>query len=138
MLGMSSRYCGHNTNMRQESKMTTKWNNYCRNKPFYGICELKQTNSDKFYFHSFEPHQIDSLMAIEENGLVWKFSDQDQRLKPCDMISIGSNPAYVVIGFPTKIVAIRITDFVNFMNNTQNSYILMGEAQEIADQVVLI
>ena len=124
--------------MRRESKMTTLWNQYCRSKPFYGVCELKQTNSQKFYFHSFEPHQITSLMAIEENGFVWKFSDQDQRLKPCDMMSIGATPAYVVIGFPDRIIAIRVTDFVNFMNNTANTYILMDEAQEISDQVILL
>lgn len=124
--------------MRKEAKMTTVWNQYCRNKPFYGVCELKKTDKEKFYFHSFEPHQIDSLMAIEEHGFVWKFSDQDQRLKPCDMMSISAYPAYVVIGFPDRITAIRVVDFVNFMNNTKNSFILMSEAQHIADQIVLL
>ena len=125
--------------IKREANATIQWNNYLRkDRTIFGAFELKQTQTEKLYFSSFEPQQIDSLMAIEEGGLTWKISDADPRLKPCDVIVLPPSPAYVVIKYPDCFTMIRVTDFVNFMNNTQNSYISYKEAKEISTKNIVI
>lgn len=124
--------------VRREAADTTLWSHYCRQKKIFGIMELKHTDTQRFNFSSFEPHQIDSLMACEEEGLVWKLSDTDPRKKPADMISVPFYPAYLVIRFPESFVMIRITDFVKFMTETSNSYIHYNDCKKIATKIVYI
>lgn len=140
MLGMSSKYFEHSTNMiKREAKHTVVWGNYLRNnKQFIGIFEVKQTRGDRLYFSAFEPQQITSLVAVEENGYVHKFSDADPRLKMADISSVPPQPAYVVIKFKEAFVAIRIGDFVNFMNTTENTYITYDESVAIATKRVYL
>lgn len=123
--------------MKREAKITQLWNQYCRKEQLFGVFELKQVQGDKFYFFAFEPHQIDSLMAVEEGGLVWKLSDLDFRKKPADVISLPPSPAFVVVKYPDAFVMIRINEFVNFMNNTQNSFMTYKEARNIATKIVV-
>lgn len=122
--------------MRREAGITPTWEKYCRKKPLFGVFELKQTRSDKFYFKNFEPHQIDSLMAVEEAGTVFKWSDMDPRLKPFDVASLPPMPAFLVIKFPQCFVMIRINEFVNFMNNTQSVFISYDQAKKIATKMI--
>lgn len=140
MRGMSSKYYGRSTSMiKREAKHTVVWGNYLRNnKSFVGIFEVKQTRGDRLYFSAFEPQQITSLVAVEENGYVHKFSDADPRLKMADISSVPPLPAYVVIKFPEAFVAIRIGDFVKFMNEAENTYITYDESVAIATKRVCL
>ncbi len=124
--------------VRREAADTILWNHYCKQKKIYGIFELKHCENRRFNFSAFEPHQIDSLMACEEEGLVWKLSDADQRKKPADMISVPFYPAYVVIRFPEGFVMIRITDFVKFMNQSSETFITYEDAKKIATKIIWI
>jgi hypothetical protein len=123
--------------LKREAKHTTVWANYLReNKDFIGLFEVKQTRTEKLYFNAFEPQQIDSLMAYEEGGYVHKFSDSDPRLKMGDISSQPPGPAYVVIRFPECFVAIRIIDFVNFINSTEKTFITYDQSRDIASKIV--
>ena len=123
---------------KREAADTIIWNHYCKQKKIYGIFELKHCENKRLNFSAFEPHQIDSLMACEEEGLVWKFSDMDQRKKPADIISVPFIASYVVIKFAEEFVMIRITDFVKFMNSTQETFITQEQCKKIATKIIWI
>ena len=85
--------------IKKEAKWNTILNQYLREKKFYCFYELKQTELDYFPFSKIETVQYEGLQATEKNGLVWKLSDEDQREKPCDGMSIPPLPSYLVIKF---------------------------------------
>ena len=127
--------------MKKEAKWQTLWNKiirYERKKEGYkhAYYELKQTSADYFSYKGFESHQLNSLKALEQSGMVWKFSDQDQRQKPCDSVSIPPMPTYVVIKFPLAFVCIRINDFIKEMEYTKAKSIYYGRACEIAEKII--
>lgn len=97
---------------KDESKWTTVFNRYLREKKMYGFFELKVTVTETFPFSKIETNQYDGLQATEKNGLVWKLSDQDMRQKPCDTLSIPPLPSYIVIKFPDAFYFIRMKDIV--------------------------
>jgi len=88
--------------MKREAKFNTILNQYFREKEFYCYYELKQTNIDSFQFSKIEKVQWDGLQATEKNGLVWKWSDEISRPKPCDGASIPPLPSYLIVIFKDK------------------------------------
>lgn len=102
-----------------------------------GFFELKQTNSEIFPFSKIEIVQYDGLQATEKRGLVWKISDEDQRPKPCDCISIPPLPSYLVIKFPDAFYVIRFQKIVDMRDNGAMSISRVVAAQ-IADKKIIL
>lgn len=93
-----------------ESKQNTELNKYLREKRkegFYCYYELKVVKGLYFYFRNIELNQDEGLPALDKNGLVWKFSDEDSRKKPCDGASLPPLPAFLVLKFKKNFYFIR-------------------------------
>ena len=80
-----------------------------------------------------EEGQREGLPAAEANGLVWKFSDDDRRVKPCDCISAPPLPAYLVLRWGNTAYAIRIERILEM----KQKGITEEEAREIAEKIVI-
>jgi hypothetical protein len=93
--------------MKREACWNTVLNQYFREKKLYCYYELKQTMTESFQFAKIEKGQSEGLPALEKNGLVWKFSDEISRPKPCDGASIPPLPAYLIIKFKEEFCFIR-------------------------------
>ncbi len=83
----------------KESKSNSVLNQYLREKRHYCYYELKVAHGGTFLFSKIEAVQDESLPALHKEGLVWKFSDEDSRRKPCDGGCFPPLPAYLVIKF---------------------------------------
>jgi hypothetical protein len=123
--------------IKHEQKWQTIWNQYIREKQLYGFFELKQTILDSFPFSKIETVQYDGLQATEKHGLVWKFSDEDQRPKPCDSVSIPPLPSYLVIKFRDGFYMIR---FQKIVENREAGRISITrlEAEKLAEKIIKI
>lgn len=84
---------------KREADFQVTFNQYIRKKGLRGYFELKQTRGNLLSFSSFEPQQIESLKAAQENGFVHKISDADMRIKPFDSLSCPPLPAFIVVKF---------------------------------------
>ena len=106
---------------KREANWNTVFNQYLREKrkvgEMYGFYELKATQSTHFLFSKIESHQYTGLQATEQEGLVWKFSDEDQRQKPCDCVCIPPLPSYLVIKFSVQYYIIRISEIVKLRDS---------------------
>lgn len=126
---------------KPEAKWQTIFNQYLREQQkkgeMYGFYELKQTAKNSLPFSKIEIHQYDGLQATEKSGLVWKFSDDDMRRKPCDCVSIPPLPSYLVIKFPDAYYVIRIRDLV-MMRENGSIAITLQEAAKIAERIVVL
>ncbi len=120
-----------------EAKWQMIWNQYLRESKIPGFFELKQTSKNYFPFSQIEQHQYEGLQATEQNGLVWKLSDEDRRQKPCDAISIPPLPSYIVIKFPGAYYMIRIGEIVKLRDEGGIS-ITVDKAKEIAEKIVVL
>jgi hypothetical protein len=103
----------------------------------YGFFELKQTDAEILPFSKIEIVQYDGLQATEKKGLVWKLSDQDQRQKPCDCLSIPPLPSYLVIRFKDGFYIIRFQKIVDMRDNGAMS-ISRVDAAKIADKIIRV
>ena len=98
--------------MKREAQDQILFNNYLRESDLTGFFEIKHSSTEYFNYCHFQPHQLKSLQALQKNGLVWKISDTDPRLKPCDCFSTPPLYSYVVIKYPRAFVVIGIDDFL--------------------------
>lgn len=126
---------------KPEAKWQILWNQYLREMQskgeMYGFYELKQTTKESFPFSKIEIHQYDGLQATDKSGLVWKFSDDDMRRKPCDCVSIPPLPSYIVIKFIDAYYAIRIEEIVKLREEGKIS-ITREQAEKIAERIVVL
>lgn len=121
----------------RESNLNTILNQYLREQKFYCFYELKQTNfRDVFAFGKIEKVQWDGLQATEKNGLVWKWSDEISRPKPCDGVSIPPLPSYLVIKFSDGFYFIRFEDIIKMRDNERIS-ITLEEAKVLAERIII-
>lgn len=120
---------------KREAKWNTILNQYLREKKLYCYYELKQTITDKFIFSKIEKHQNESLIAMENNGLVWKFSDEDQRQKPCDGLFGPPLPSYLVIKFLDGFYFIRYEQIAT-MQQMGHKSINRDTAQAISQHII--
>lgn len=118
-----------------EAKYQTVWGQYVRAKKWHGYFELKVATGNTFIFSAFEDHQIDSLHATQVEGLYWKFSDEDRRKKPCDMIGSPPMPSYVVIIFGSTFHAVNIDEITRFQNDGRIS-ITKDEVIGLSERIV--
>ncbi len=127
---------------KPEAKWQTIWNQYLREMkergtPWYGYFELKQTMKESLPFSKIEIGQYDGLQATEKSGLVWKFSDDDMRIKPCDCGSFPPLPSYIVIKFEDAYYAIDIKHIVKLREEGGVS-ITREQASKIAERIVVL
>ncbi len=127
---------------KPEAKWQTIWNQYIREMkekgtPVYGFFELKQTVKGSLPFSRIEIHQYDGLQATEKTGLIWKFSDEDSRQKPCDSASIPPLPSYIVVIFSGTYYMIRMKDIVKLREEGGIS-ITLEQAKNIAERIVVL
>lgn len=127
-----------NKMIKKESKANTIFNQYLREKRkegFYCYYEIKIGKGENFYFKDMEVNQSEGLPALEKSGMVWKFSDDDRRKKPCDGASLPPLPSYLVIRFGTVFYMIRIEVFVK-MTQEGKTKITLIQSKELAERVI--
>lgn len=120
---------------RNEAGWQVIFNQYLREKQFYGFFELKLTNLNSFPFSKIEIVQYDGLQATEKSGLVWKLSDEISRPKPCDCFSIPPLPSYLVIIFTDTFYLIRISKIVEMRESGLIS-ITRDQATKVAEHII--
>lgn len=121
----------------KENKSNTVLNQYLREKRkegFYCYYELKVARGLYFNFKSIEKNQDEGLPATEEEGLVWKFSDEDSRKKPCDGGSFPPLPSYLVIKFGQTYYFIRYS-YITKMRDAGEKSISEEECSALAEKV---
>jgi len=123
--------------MKKEAKWNTVLNQYFREKQFYCFYELKQTMTDSFQFSKIEKVQWDGLQATEKNGLVWKWSDEISRPKPCDGASIPPLPSYLIIKFKDEFCLIRFEKIVKLRDQGVIS-ISRSTAEKLSEKIIKI
>jgi len=125
---------------KTEAKSNTILNQYLREKRkegFYCYYELKVAQGNSFQFSKIEEGQDLGLPALENEGLVWKSSDEDSRIKPCDGFSAPPMPAYLVIRFKDSFYFVRYWHIQEMRRNGKVS-ISLGLCRELADKVMHI
>jgi hypothetical protein len=121
-----------------ENQYQTFLGEYLREvKDFYGYFELKATTLNYLSFNKIEPHQYEGLQATKKNGLYWKMSDQDMRLKPCDCMKLPPLPSYLVIRFTDAYYMVDIKHIVQ-MKEDGKIAITREEAKNLADKIIKI
>ena len=121
--------------MKKEAKWQTVLNQYLREKKFYCFHELKQTNTDSFQFAKIERGQDEGLPALEKSGLVWKFSDEISRPKPCDGVCIPPLPSYLIIKFKEEFCLIRYEEITKLRDKGIIS-ITRSKAEELSEKII--
>lgn len=121
--------------MKKEAKWNTILNQYLRDKKWYIFYELKQTSTETFQFAKIERGQDEGLPALDKNGLVWKFSDEISRPKPCDGVSIPPLPAYLVIKFKDGFYFIRYEEIEKLRDEGIIS-ITRKRAADLSDKII--
>lgn len=121
--------------MKKEAKLNTILNQYLREKKLYCFYELKQTDKETFSFSKIEKVQWDGLQATEKNGLVWKWSDEISRPKPCDGASIPPLPSYLIIKFKDEFCLIRFEKIVDLRDKGIIS-ITRSTAEELSEKII--
>jgi len=126
---------------KPEAKWQTIWNQYLREMKergeMYGFYELKYAEGKTLPYSKIEIHQYDGLQATDKTGLVWKFSDEDSRQKPCDCVSIPPLRSYIVIIFKNEYYVISIWDIVKLREDGGIS-ITKEQAKSVAEKIVIL
>ena len=104
--------------LKSEQKAQTQFNHWIKEVFFKNhrggfAFELKHTRGkDYISFSEVKEHQIEALMAVSENGLVYKISDSGIGQKPFDSFALKMCQAYVVIFYPKSFELIPINNFL--------------------------
>ena len=123
--------------MKREAKWNTILNQYFREKQFYCYYELKRTDKDTFQFSKIEKGQDEGLPALEKSGLVYKWSDEISRPKPCDGASLPPLPAYLIIKFKEEFCLIRYKEISKLRDEGIIS-ITRSKALELSEKIIKI
>lgn len=120
---------------KNEAKDNILLNSYFREKRFHCYYELKNCQANTFSFSKIEKVQWDGLQALENEGLVWKLSDQDQRQKPCDGFCTPPLPAYLIIRFPDGFYFVRFK-YITMLKEQGDIGITKVFAESIAEKII--
>jgi hypothetical protein len=120
-----------------EARNNTLLNKYLRETRMYCYYELKIAKGPTLAFSKIETNQDEGLPALENEGLVWKLSDEDSRKKPCDGFCTPPLPAYLVIKFGDKFYFILYKHITAMRENGEKS-ITEEEAFALSTRVVHI
>lgn len=118
-----------------EAKWNTVLNQYLREKKMYCFYELKQTNKETFPLSEIREVQWEGLLATEENGLVWKLSDEISRPAPCDGMSIPPLPSYLIIKFKDGFYFIRFNKITKLRKQGIKS-VSRSKAEEMSTKII--
>ena len=121
--------------MKSEASLNTILNQYFREKKLYCFYELKQTNLETFAFARIEKVQWEGLQATEKTGLVWKWSDEITRPKPCDGASIPPLPSFLIIKFKDGFYFMRFSKILDMRDEGLIS-ITRSMAEKLAERVI--
>jgi len=120
---------------KREASSNTILNQYFREKQFHCFYELKEAPGGTFRFGAIRKVQWDGLQSTERNGLVWKWSDEVSRPKPCDGVCIPPLPSYLIIKFAGEFVLFRFEKIVKLREQGVIS-ISRSKAEEIAEKII--
>lgn len=117
----------------REAKKTTDLDKMLPKLGIYGAIEYKQTKGNTIRLTDFQPHQIPSLEAFQQSGLVWKLSDADPRQKPCDTLSLPPGmTSWVGLIYDDRCCFIFVDRILGLKSITKE------QAQELATYVVIL
>lgn len=120
---------------KKESKAQVVLNQYLRKTRMPGFFELKVAKGNTLNFSAIEDNQYEGLIAAENEGLVWKLSDEDRRKKPCDTLSIPPLSSYLVIKFGDTFYMLRI-GIVVMLRKQGNKSISLNDAREFSEKII--
>lgn len=123
------------TRKMKESKNNTILNQYLREKRLYCYYELKIAKRGRFQFYNIEDSQDEGLPALQKEGMVWKWSDEDSRQKPCDGACLPPLPAYLVIKFD-KIFYLILYSKITALKDSGIKGIGEEESRKLATMIV--
>lgn len=116
----------------KESNFTTIFEKYIRVKKLHGAFELKTTDVDSILFSKVEEHQIESLVAVQNEGFLHKISDADPRRKGFDIVATPQLVGYVVIRFPKITCIITVNNFIHERWISKRKSLTVERAKEIS------
>jgi hypothetical protein len=120
--------------MKREAKFTQTFRHWLMVNPMHSAAfELKQTVSDRLPFKDVKPHQIDGLLAVKKNQLLYKLPDDSRGVKPFDMVLLAQSGAFVVIKYPHEFVLIDVEMFVEEAQWSIEKSLTSKRASEIAE-----
>ena len=122
---------------KREASFQTIFTKYLRETQMQGHFELKQTTGARFLYSKIEEHQIAGLLAGEQRGLVWKYSDEDSRQKPFDCSCMPPMPGYVVIKYPGLFCIIPIKKIWAEIRRGEKS-LIAAHACDLAVKVIIV
>jgi len=122
--------------MKREASITPTIKKFLKQNKIYCNWEAKQTTTDSIPFSAVEDHQINSLIAGQEEGIDWKYSDSDPRVKMFDGSNNPPLPGYVIIKYPKGITLITVNNFIHARIAHRKKSLSYERACEIADKII--
>lgn len=120
----------------KEKDFTVIFEKYVRIKKLHGVFELKKTDTDSILFSSVKDHQLESLIAVQESGFMWKISDADPRRKPFDLIATPRLVGYVVIKYNKITCIIPVNNFIFERDKSKRKSLTVERAKEISTYIL--
>ena len=124
--------------MKREANITPTIKKFLKQNKIYCNWEAKQTTTDSLLFSAVDDHQVNSLIAGQEYGIDWKYSDADPRTKPCDGSNNPPLPGYIIIKYPKGITFITVNNFIHARMTNRKKSLTYEKACEIADKIVYV
>lgn len=121
---------------KREAGHTPRIEKFLKTKQLHCNWEIKQTTRDSFPFAEVPDHQINSLVAAQEEGYTWKHSDADPRTKPFDGSTIPPLPGYIIIKYPKAFVMITVNNFIHIRSKLKRKSLTYKEACDIASKII--
>lgn len=120
--------------MRREAKKQITVGHIIKSLGLYCNYEVKQTTKEYLNIKQVEDKQIKALLSGEVSGIHWKYSDQDQRIKPFDGSNNPPLPGYIIIKYPKAFTLIRVQKFLDETKELKS--LSFSKASEIAEYIV--
>lgn len=121
---------------KREASHTPKIEKYFKTMHYYCNWEIKQTTTDSFAYSDVPDHQVNALLAAQDEGYTWKHSDLDPRVKPFDGSTIPPLPGVIVIKYPKAFIIITINNFLYKRDQSKRKSLTYEEAKAIADKII--
>lgn len=124
--------------MKREALITPTIEKFLKQNKMYCNWEIKQTTSDSIAFNAISDHQVESLLAAQDEGITWKYSDADSRIKPFDGSTNPPLIGYVIIKFPKAVTYITINNFVHCRDTIKRKSLTFEKACDIANKIMYL
>jgi hypothetical protein len=125
---------------KSEAKFQTVFNHWLRHVFFDkqrqrgGFAfELKHTRGKNYLpFSAVKDHQLKALLAAENEGLIYKISDESRGHKPFDCFALRLAPTFIVIKYPGFFAVIDAEVFAYEKTRTPKKSLTAERAKNIA------